>query len=146
MERFNINYSKKNIPIPTEKEYKIQLIAKVESFTKRMRWKALEFLAKLGPSEKETFDFKSHNCPPFVYELAEFESDLLTMVHNIEIRPERNNLLSKPKDDVKVINNSNEVLVKADKSTNTYKMNKNAYNKYLTENINKTYEKPTKIR
>ena len=26
MERFNIN-SKKNIPIPTEKEYKIQLIA-----------------------------------------------------------------------------------------------------------------------
>ena len=27
MERFNINYSKKNIPIPTEKEYKIQLIA-----------------------------------------------------------------------------------------------------------------------
>ena len=40
MEWFNINYLKKNIPIPTEKEYKIQLIAKVESFTNRMKWKA----------------------------------------------------------------------------------------------------------
>ena len=145
MERFNINYSKKNIPIPTEKEYKIQLIAKVESFTKRMRWKALEFLGKLGPNEKETFSFKSHNCPPFVNELAEFESDLLTMVHNIEFRLVRNNFLSKLKDDVKVINNTKEVLVNADKSTNTYNMNKNACNKYLTETITKTYKKPTKI-
>ena len=145
MERFNINYSKKNIPIPTEKEYKIQLIAKVESFTKGMRWKALEFLGELDPNEKETFGFKSHNCPPFVNELAEFESDLLTMVHNIEFRLMTNNFLSKLKDDVNVINNTKEV-VNADKSTNTYKMNKNAYNKYLTENITKTYKKPTKIR
>ena len=70
MERFNINYSKKNIPITTEREYKIQLIAKLKSFTKGMRWKALEVLGKLGPNEKETFGFKSHNCPPFVKELV----------------------------------------------------------------------------
>ena len=122
-------------------EYKIQLMAKVESFTKRMGWKALEFLGKLGSNEKETVGFKSHNCPPYVNELAEFESDLLTMVHNIEFRPVRKNL----KDDVKVINNTKEVLVNVDKSTNTYKMNKNEYNKYLTENITKTYKK-SKIR
>ena len=128
MERFNINYSKKNIPIPTEIECKIQLIAKVESFTKRMRWKALEFPGKLGPNEKETFGFKLHNCPLLVNGLAEFESDLLTMVHDIEFRPVRNNFLSKLKDDVEVINNTKEVLLSADKSTNTYKMNKNAYN------------------
>ena len=63
------------------------------------------------------------------------------MVHNIEFRLVKNNFLSKLKDDVKVINNTKEVLVNADKSTNTYKMNKNAYNKYLTENITKTYKK-----
>ena len=90
MERFHINYSKENISIPTEKEYKIELIAKVESFTKRMKWKALEFLGKLGPNEKDTFGFKWHNCPPFVNELAEIESDLLTMVHNVEFRPVKN--------------------------------------------------------
>ena len=106
-----------------------------------MRWKALEFLGKLGPNEKETFGFKSHNCPPFVNELAEFESDLLTMVHNIEFRLVRSNFLSKLKDDGKVINNTKEVLVNADKSTNTYQMNKNAYNKYLTKNITKAYKK-----
>ena len=106
-----------------------------------MRWKALEFLGKLGPNEKETFGFKSHSCLPFVNELAEFESDLLTMVHNIEFRLVRSNFLSKLKDDGKVINNTKEVLVNADKSTNTYQMNKNAYNKYLTKNITKAYKK-----
>ena len=131
MERFNINYSKKNIPIPTEKEYKTQLIAKVESFTKRMRWNFLDFLGKLGSNEKETLGFKLHNCPPSVNELAEFESDLLTMVHNIEFRPVRNNFLSKLKNDVKVINNTKEVLVNADKSTNTYKMPYWEYNQNL---------------
>ena len=79
-----------------------------------MRWKALEFLGKLGSNEKEIFGFRSHKSPPCVDELAEFESDLLMMVHNIEIRPVRNNFLSKLKDNVKVINNTKEVLVNAD--------------------------------
>ena len=43
-----------------------------------------------------------------------------------------------------VINNTKEVLVDGDKSTNTYIINKNAYNKYLTENITKTYKKSNK--
>ena len=55
----------------------------MESFTKRMRWKVLEFLGKLGSNKKETFTFKSHKCPPSVDELARFESDLLMMAHNI---------------------------------------------------------------
>ena len=37
MEKFNIDYSTKNIPIPSEREYMIQLISKVEKFIKRMR-------------------------------------------------------------------------------------------------------------
>ena len=43
MERFDIDYSEKNIPSPTKREYKIQLTAKVESVIKRVRWKSLEF-------------------------------------------------------------------------------------------------------
>ena len=104
----------------------------------------MEFLEKLGSNEEKIFGFKSRNCPPSVNELTELESDLLTMVHNIEFRSVRNNFLSKLKDDANVFNNTKEVLVNADKSTNTYKMNKNAYNKYLTENITKTYKKATK--
>ena len=55
----------------------------METFTKRMGWKALELLGKLGSKEKETFGFKSHNYTSSVNELSKFESDLLTMVHNI---------------------------------------------------------------
>ena len=34
------NYSMKNIPIPSEKLYKITLLEKVELLVKRIRWKA----------------------------------------------------------------------------------------------------------
>ena len=53
METFNITYSKKNIPIPSENEYKLKLIMKTENFLKRMRWKALAFLGKLKSSDKD---------------------------------------------------------------------------------------------
>ena len=53
METFNIAYSNKNIPIPSENEYKLKLIMKTENFLKRMRWKALAFLGKLKGSDKE---------------------------------------------------------------------------------------------
>ena len=36
MEKFNIDYSTKNIPIPTKHEYTIQLISKVVQFIKQM--------------------------------------------------------------------------------------------------------------
>ena len=124
MERFNINYLKKTSPFLRKKNTKYNLLLKC---------KTLEFLGTLSSNEKETFGFKLYKCRPSVEELAEFESDLLTMVHNIEFRAVRNNFLSKLKDNVKVINNTKEVLVNVDRSTNTYKMNKNAYNKHLTD-------------
>ena len=55
----------------------------------------------------------------------------------------RNNFLLRLKDDVKVIN-TKEVLVNGDKSTNIYKMNKDTYSKYLTENLTKIYKETNK--
>ena len=57
METFNITYSKKNIPIPSENEYKLKLLMKTENFLKRMRWKALTFLGKLKSSDKDNYGF-----------------------------------------------------------------------------------------
>lgn len=141
MERFEINYSKKNIPIPSEKEYKILLLSKVERFTKRMRWKALEFLGKLGSTRKETFGFKSTRCPQPVNELAAFEADLISMIKNLEFRSFKNTFQQKLKDDVKYIKESDNLLVLADKSTNIYKVDKSDYEKYVLENVTKTYKK-----
>ena len=74
MERFNMNYSIKNIPIPSKENYKIQLISKTEKFINRIRWKTLEFLGNLHSSVKVTFGFKSRNFPSFVQELENFEN------------------------------------------------------------------------
>ena len=76
MERFDMPYSKKNILLPSNKEYKKQLTLKVESFFKRLRWKALVFLGRLDTNEKETYVFRSNKCPPAVEELAEFKCRL----------------------------------------------------------------------
>ena len=141
MERFNISYSHKKIPIQTEKQYKIQLIAKIENLVKTMRWKALDFLGKLDNQVKDTYGFKSSKCPPSVNELSSFESDLLMMIHNVEFQPVKNRFLSKLKEDVKTTKNPKELLIDADKSSNIYKMDKDTYKKYLKENVTKKYKK-----
>ena len=66
MEKFNIYYSTKNIPIPTKHEYTIQLISKVEQFIIQMRWKALQFLVKRDNTVHENYGFKTRKCPPCV--------------------------------------------------------------------------------
>ena len=58
METFNVTYSKKNIAIPSENEYKLKLIMKTGNFLKRMRWKALAFLGKLKSTDKDNYGFK----------------------------------------------------------------------------------------
>ena len=56
MERFDINYSKKNIPLPSEKQYKLQLVSKLKSIIKITRWKATQFLGKVSQNGTETYD------------------------------------------------------------------------------------------
>ena len=59
MDTFYRNYLKKNIPLPSEEEYKVQFISKVESLINRMKWKALWFLGKLKTQQKESYGFHS---------------------------------------------------------------------------------------
>ena len=46
MEEVNFNYSLKNIPTPTKTSYQLMLMEKIDSFIKRMRWKAHFYLKK----------------------------------------------------------------------------------------------------
>ena len=63
-----MNYSEKNIAIPSKEQYKIHLISKIEKFIKKMRWKVLLFLGKLESINKETFGFRTGKCPTAVEE------------------------------------------------------------------------------
>ena len=61
MEKLNLNYSLKNIPITDNISYQVKLIEKIESVLKRMRWRAHFFLnqSKRQANTKTTYDFKS---------------------------------------------------------------------------------------
>ena len=55
MDEFKMQYSSKNIPIPSKEDYKIQLIPKTVLLFKRMRWRALAFPRKLQKDEAEKY-------------------------------------------------------------------------------------------
>ena len=122
MEKIDIDYSTKNIPTPSKDEYEIQLVSKIEHVIKRMRWKTLEYLGKLNNSTKESYGFKSRKCPPAVKEMINFEEDLRLMTKKLEYREVKNEFSKKLVDNIKLIKNTKEMLIYANKSRNIYKV------------------------
>lgn len=106
-----------------------------------MRWRALAYLGKLENNTKETYGFNSRKCPPSVEELTSFENDMMLMIKNIEFKQVRNDFQTTLKSDIEEINQSTKVLITADKSRNIYKLDKDQYDKLLSENVTKTYKK-----
>ena len=145
MEKINLNYSTKNIPLPPRNEYMKRLIEKTEHFLRRLRWKAHFFLSvEADTPHKETYGFKSRNSPPKINELIPFEEGMLNIIHNIEF----DNNASKCRfqrtlntDIDTKIKKPNNLLVPADKTTNYYSMSTATYEKLITENVTKTYKK-----
>lgn len=124
MERINLNYSLKNIPIPTKSAYCLKLIDKIESVIKRMRWKAFFFLTCNSSNAnsnncdnmKETFGFKSKNHPAQINELKNFEKELLDIIPSIKFRDIRDKFQTKMKNDISKIKSSPNIFVPADKT------------------------------
>ena len=70
-------------------------------------------------------------------------------VHNhipsfIEFRKATNLFQSKLQEDTDIVNQSKNIFISADKSTNIYAMEKDDYNRYFRKNVTKTYKKQTK--
>ena len=63
------------------------------------------------------------------------------MIKNIEFRKITDVFQSKLQEDMKIVKQSKNIFISADKSTNLYAMEKDDYNRYLRENIMKTYKK-----
>ena len=93
MERINIDYSLKNIPIPSNQSFLKCMIEKIESLIRRMRWKA-HFCDSNNTENNSSlnfnFGFKSDKTPPQTEHLNAFESDLYDMVRCIQFRHSRN--------------------------------------------------------
>lgn len=146
MHRVNFDYSTKNIPTASHTNYKKRLIEKTELFLRRIRWKAFFYLNPL-PSTRapNTYGFNTRQTPPVVSELKVFENRLLNLIQNIEFQTVSDHFQTQLRKDTRAIRNDSNIYVKADKTTNFYKMDKNGYNDLLNKNINKNYKKADKL-
>ena len=85
-QKYDFNYSLKNIPLPSKKEYILALITAVEKFIKNLRWRAFFFLNPSDRPEKETYGFKTMKATPKIEELKQLEERLRTMIRDLEFR------------------------------------------------------------
>ena len=143
MDQFHIAYSLKNIPIPSRFQYQKLLVNKIESFSRRLRWKTFFILNPGNDIEKvkETFGFKTTNNPPQLSEIKAFEDDLFKLVTNIKFRHTNNHFQRTLKSDKAKISKTTEVIVPADKSPNLYKINTHDYDRMMRNNITNEYRK-----
>ena len=146
MDQVNWDYSTKNVPIPSDQEYCKVLIDKTSDFLKRAKWRAFFFLNPTQTTaKKETFGFKSTNSLPNVPELKELEEKMLELIQSVENKqnftmPKFQKQMVK---DIKEIKKTKEMIIKADKTNNHYKVSKEANEKLMQENIQKEYKKTT---
>ena len=108
-DKFNFGYSLKNISLPSQKEYVMQLIFSVETFVKNLRWRSYFFLNPQEKPSKETYGFKSLKAAPKIKELQKLEDGMFDLVRNIEFKKFSNAFQRKLKEDRIRINNENSV-------------------------------------
>ncbi len=146
MRQFRFDYSLKNIPIPSQDAYLRNLIEKVESVLKRMRWKAHFFLKGHKISDQNNpFGLPSSKTLPTILEMKSFENDVINLIENIKIRNAENKFQRPLASDLKKINSSPKIFVFADKTRNIYETLLDTYNKLMhdkatitTSNTNST--------
>ena len=153
LEKVNLGYSTKNIPLADKKNYKVELVRKTEALIKRMRWKAIFFLARdkneveEDADRPETFGLPSKKCPSQVKELIQFENDLLKLVKDIEFREFQetgNEFQARMRRDIKNMRNSGKTLTPADKTSNMYRLSKDEYTQLKKNAVTAKYKKASK--
>ena len=114
----------KNIPLPSKGAYRKNLIHKLESFIKRIRWRSF-FFEKKNESQNEVttnFGLNSVKTPPKNDQLNQFRSDLYNMVQNIEFRNLTFNFQGRLSDDIIHIKKYPKLLIPTKKPNNLYEV------------------------
>ena len=97
-------------------------------------------------AKKETFGFKTKNCPPIVDEMKSFEEGMTNIIRNISYKNTTCHFQEELKKDIATVKNEDHIFVKAEKSTNFYKLDTNQYNHLSNANVTKTYKKADKSK
>ena len=142
----DFSYSLKNIPIPSNTEYLKGVITATEKFLQNLRWKVIHLLKDDSKPKKEQinyYGFKTPHNAKSVPLLESFEADMTHLVSNLEFHnnDKATPFQSKLSSDIKKINKSKNLFIKADKSSNVYEVDVETYKKLITENITANYKK-----
>ena len=143
LQQRQFDYSLKNIPIASKATYTKSFISKLESFIRRIRWKAffLEHNNDENNEQKtETFGYKSELTPSQHQGLLALKKDLYKMARSIEFQNRPNSFQQKLIADVNSIRSSPKMLISTDKTNNLYEISTENYNKLLLENVTKSYK------
>lgn len=144
MDKLTFQYSMKNIPIPTDKDYMKRLIEKTEEFLKRLRWRAFFFLNPKpddNESKSQKFGFKTQKSAPAVPELKAFEGDMAKMIEDIKFQKVHSTLQKELSKDKERIKKEKNIIVPADKTSNYYTIKKETYQKMMQDNVTTTYKR-----
>ena len=142
MDQVTFGYSTKNIPIPSEKDFTIELIKSVEKFVKNLKWRAFHYLNPVNNRQrKETYGFNTTSPPPKVDELNELKDMLYDLVVSIKFKKHSNEFQSKLKEDIRNIARESKMYIAADKTNNFYKVPKEMHEELLKKQIQKDYKK-----
>ena len=145
MDKISFNYSTKNIPCANRKTYLTTLVEKTDKLIRNMRWRAYHYLHRKEHTErKETYGFNSKHAPPVVEELKVFENRMTDLIRDIEFSNHINDFQIELRKDMKSVKDDNHLIVKADKSTNFYRMKPGDYKELVDRNIQKSYKKADK--
>ena len=121
-----MDYYTENILLPNKNQNLKNMISKLESFIKRLRWKTFLFDFKnnndQGPQKMENFGFNTEKNPPQRRDLPAFETDLKQLVRSFIFRKYFDPFQAKLTQDVKYIKSSPLLFVHAGKTINLYKV------------------------
>ena len=97
------------------------MLDKVESFIKRLQWKAFYFDKKqLNQDESplNAYGFRSEKTPPTNNDLIRFENDLYELIRNLRYRKVTNNFQTNLLKDIASLNSLQNIIVPTNKTTN----------------------------
>ena len=142
MKQVTFDYSLKNILIPSEKEYILELISSLEIFRTDIAWRSYIYLNPADIEKKNTYDFRTTKCAPSVPELKEFETELIELVRNVKFRRTvRNTLQNTLRSNMSENQQDQRLYVATDKSNNYYRMELEDHQKLLHRSVTKDYLK-----
>eukprot|EP00116_Pleurobrachia_bachei_P013534 sb/3473796/ len=143
LEKIQLNFNGKDIPLPSKSQYIKKLILQTEKFLKNIRWKVFWFERKEDQQELDDeeddnpqlkilrSDFKSTKTPPTHELLKPFERDIYHLIGNVEFRKIQDPRLLEMGKEAKRIRERKDIIINADKTNNRYGVSLTDYKQSL---------------